>query len=239
MSGSAARRARFAATAALVSLTFLAAPRAGAQAVSPAQAAQASQPADLAPDVLVKNVTLEVVDIIQKDKEIQGGGAAGKKKVVALIETKVLPHFNFQAMTASAVGRNWEKATPEQKARLAEEFKTLLVRTYSSALAAYSNQKFDFRPLRAKPTDTDVTVNVRVLQSGAQPVTIDYDMEKRPNGWKVWDVRVGGISLVANYRTEFDNVVREKGVDGLIKSLQAKNSSLETAAAAPAGAAKK
>ena len=125
--------------------------------------------------MLVKNVTLEVVDIIQKDKDIQAGD---RKKVIALIETKVLPHFNFQAMTALAVGRNWDKASAEQKAHLMEEFKTLLVRTYASALAAYSNQKFDFRPLRAKPTDTDVTVNVRVLQSGAQPVTIDYDMEK-------------------------------------------------------------
>jgi phospholipid transport system substrate-binding protein len=175
-----------------------------------------------APDLLVKNVTLEVVEIIQKDKDIQKGD---RKKVIALIEAKVLPHFNFQAMTSSAVGRNWDKANAEQKARLMDEFKTLLVRTYSSALASYSSQKFDFRPLRAKPTDTDVTVNVRILQSGTEPVTIDYDMEKRPQGWKVWDVRVGGISLVANYRTEFDNLIRDGGVDGLIKALYAKNSS--------------
>jgi phospholipid transport system substrate-binding protein len=184
---------------------------------------------NVAPDVLVKNVTLEVVDILRNDKDIQKGD---RKKVIALIETKVLPHFNFQAMTASAVGRNWDKASAEQKARLMEEFKTLLVRTYSSALASYSNQKFDFRPLRAKPTDTDVTINVRVMQGGSQPVTIDYDMEKRPGGWKVWDVRVGGISLVANYRTEFDNQVREAGIDGLIKTLQAKNHSLERSSVA-------
>jgi phospholipid transport system substrate-binding protein len=201
--------------------------------------ARAQAPAEIpAPDVLVKTVTLEVVDIIQKDKDIQKGD---RKKVIALIETKVLPHFNFQAMTASAVGRSWDKANAEQKARLNEEFKTLLVRTYSSALSAYSSQKFDFRPLRAKPTDTDVTVNVRILQPGAEPVTIDYDMEKRPAGWKVWDVRVGGISLVANYRTEFDNQVREKGIDGLIKALQAKNASNEypAAAAIPVGTARK
>ena len=143
--------------------------------------------------------------------------------------------------TASAVGRNWEKANADQRSRLMEEFKTLLVRTYSSALASYSNQKFDFRPLRAKPTDTDVTVNVRILQSGSQPVTIDYDMEKRPTGWKVWDVRVGGISLVANYRTEFANTVRNSGVDGLIRDLQKKNSSNEAPAAVaiPGGAPKK
>jgi phospholipid transport system substrate-binding protein len=175
-----------------------------------------------APDLLVKAVTLEVVDIIQKDKDIQKGD---RKKVIALIEAKVLPHFNFQAMTSSAVGRNWDKASADQKARLMDEFKTLLVRTYSSALASYSSQKFDFRPLRAKPTDTDVTVNVRILQASNEPVTIDYDMEKRPGGWKVWDVRVGGISLVANYRTEFDNLIRESGVEGLIKALYTKNNS--------------
>jgi len=175
-----------------------------------------------APDLLVKAVTLEVVDIIQKDKDIQKGD---RKKVIALIEAKVLPHFDFQAMTANAVGRNWNKTSADQKARLMDEFKTLLVRTYSSALASYSNQKFDFRPLRAKPTDTDVTVYVRILQSGSEPVTIDYDMEKRPGGWKVWDVRVGGISLVANYRTEFDHLSRERDVEGLIKALYAKNSS--------------
>ena len=187
-----------------------------------------------APDQLVKTVTLEVVDIIQKDKDIQKGD---RKKVVALIEAKVLPHFNFQAMTASAVGRNWEKANADQKQRVMDEFKTLLVRTYSSALASYSSQKFDFRPLRAKPTDTDGTVNVRILQSGTEPVTIDYDMEKRPGGWKVWDVRVGGISLVANYRTEFDNLIRESGVEGLIKALVAKNNGQGQAAVA--GAPKK
>jgi len=203
---------RFATAAAMAGAALLAAPQAAAQVeLTP-------------PDALVKTVTLEVVDIVQKDKEIQKGD---RKKVVALIDAKVLPHFSFQTMTASAVGRNWDKATPEQKAQLMEEFKTLLVRTYASAIAAYSNQKFDFRPLRAKPTDTDVTVNVRVLQSGNQAVTIDYDMEKRPTGWKVWDVRVGGISLVANYRTEFDNLIREGGVDGLIKALRAKNSSNE------------
>ena len=212
---------------------------AAAAAIVVVGGARAQAPAEVpAPDVLVKTVTLEVVDIIQKDKDIQKGD---RKKVIALIETKVLPHFNFQTMTASAVGRNWDKASPEQKSRLNEEFKTLLVRTYSSALAAYSSQKFEFRPLRAKPTDTDVTVNVRVMQSGAQPVTIDYDMEKRPSGWKVWDVRVGGISLVANYRTEFDNLVRESGIDGLVKALQTKNNSLDQPAAVvnPAGAPKK
>jgi phospholipid transport system substrate-binding protein len=175
---------------------------------------------DAAPDALVKNVTLEVVELITKDKEIKSGSRA---KLIQVIETKVLPHFNFNAMTALAMGQNWGKANPEQRKQLTDEFKTLLVRTYASALAAYSEQKFDFRPLRAKPTDTDVTVNVRVIQPGAQPVTIDYSMEKTANGWKVYDVMVGGVSLVANYRTEFANTVRNSGVDGLIRDLKKKN----------------
>jgi phospholipid transport system substrate-binding protein len=179
---------------------------------------------DIAPDALVKNVTQEVVQLITKDKDIKSGSRA---KLVEVIEAKVLPHFNFGAMTALAMGQNWGKSSPEQKKQLTEEFKTLLVRTYASALAAYSEQKFDFRPLRAKPTDTDVTVNVRVIQPGAQPVTLDYSMEKTGNGWKVYDVMVGGVSLVANYRTEFANTVRSSGIDGLIKSLQTKNRSLE------------
>jgi phospholipid transport system substrate-binding protein len=185
---------------------------------------------EVPPDQLVKTVTLEVVDLIAKDKEIRSGNRA---KLVELIDAKVLPHFNFGAMTALALGQSWNKATPEQKKRLTEEFRTLLVRTYASALAAYSDQKFDFRPLRAKPTDTDVTVQVRVMQAGAQPVPIDYSMEKTAAGWKVYDVMVGGVSLVANYRTEFNNVVRESGIDGLIKNLNTKNRTFD-APAAPA-----
>ncbi|TMH29416.1 MAG: ABC transporter substrate-binding protein [Betaproteobacteria bacterium] len=186
---------------------------------------------EVSPDQLVKTVTLDVVDLIAKDKEIRAGNRA---KLVELIDAKVLPHFNFNAMTALALGQSWNKATPEQKKRLTEEFRTLLVRTYASALAAYSEQKFDFRPLRAKPTDTDVTVQVRVLQPGTQPVPIDYSMEKTASGWKVYDVMVGGVSLVANYRTEFNNVVRESGIDGLVKNLNAKNRGGLEAPAAPA-----
>jgi phospholipid transport system substrate-binding protein len=176
------------------------------------------------PDVLVKNVTTEVVEIIAKDKEIRSGNRA---KLIEVIDAKVLPHFNFASMTALAMGQNWRAATPEQKKDLTDAFRTLLVRTYASALAAYSEQKFDYRPLRAKPTDTDVTVQVRVIQPGQQPVPIDYAMEKTPAGWKVYDVMVGGVSLVANYRTEFASVVRSSSIDGLIKDLQAKNKTLE------------
>ena len=175
---------------------------------------------ETSPDSLVRNVTLEVIDIIGKDKDIQSGN---QKRVIELVEAKVLPHFNFAAMTRLAVAVNWEKSTPEQKKQLTEEFKTLLVRTYSSALSAYRDQKFDFRPLRAKPSDTDVTVQVRISQGGREPVTLEYDMERTPSGWKVYDVRVGGVSLVANYRTEFSNEIRTNGIDGLIKGLAAKN----------------
>jgi phospholipid transport system substrate-binding protein len=190
---------------------------------------------EVTPDELVKTVTTEVIDLITKDKEIRSGS---RTKLIQVIEAKVLPHFNFNSMTALAVGQSWGKATPDQKKRLVEEFRTLLVRTYASALSAYSEQRFDFRPLRARPTDTDVTVNVRVIQSGAQPVPIDYSMEKTAAGWKVYDVMVGGVSLVANYRTEFNATVREAGIEGLIRNLQAKNRSLE-AAPAPAPAEKK
>lgn len=198
-------------------------------ALSAASFVAGARAQEIAPDVLVKTVTLEVVDLIAKDKEIKAGNRA---KLIRLIDARVLPHFNFSAMAALAAGQNWNKANPEQKKRLTEEFKTLLVRTYASALAAYSGQKFDFRPLRAKPTDTDVTVNVRVLQSGAQPVAIDYSMEKTAAGWKVYDVMVGGVSLVVNYRTEFSTMVREVGIDGLIRNLQVKNRSLDAAALA-------
>ena len=177
------------------------------------------------PDVLVKNVTTEVVEIIAKDKEIRSGNRA---KLIEVIDARVLPHFNFASMTALAMGQNWRAATPEQKKDLIDAFRTLLVRTYASALAAYSEQKFDFRPLRAKPTDTDVTVQVRVIQPGQQPVPIDYAMEKTPAGWKVYDVAVGGISLVTTYRDTFSNEVRTSGVDGLIKALAEKNRQLET-----------
>ena len=188
----------------------------------------------MAPDALVKDVTLEVVGIVAKDRDIQSGNT---QKVIDLVQDKVLPHFNFTDMTALAVGQNWPKASAEQKQRLTAEFRTLLVRTYASALAAYRDQRFEFVPLHASPTDTDVTVRVKVLQSGAQPVTIDYAMEKMPGGWQVYDVVVGGVSLVSNYRTEFANQVRDGGIEGLIRSLRAKNARL--AQQAPAGAGSK
>jgi len=180
--------------------------------------AQAQEPA---PDVLVKSITEEVVAVLKRDKDIQAGNP---KKIEELIEAKVLPHFNFTRMTRIAMARNWRLATPEQQKELTGEFKTLLVRTYSTALSNYRDQVIDYKPLRAKPEDVEVTVRSEVKQSGSsQPVAIDYEMEKTPNGWKVYDVKVGGVSLVTTYRDTFTSEVKERGVDGLIKSLAAKN----------------
>ena len=181
----------------------------------------------VAPDTQVKNITNEVLGIIKADKDIQAGH---QKKLNELVDAKVLPHFNFSRMTALAVGRNWPKATPEQQKALTDEFRALLVRTYSSALSTYKNQVIEFRPLRAAAADTEVTVRTQVKQSGAEPISIDYGMEQTPSGWKVYDVVVGGVSLVTNYRETFNAEIRDGGVDGLIKSLASKNRSLETQA---------
>jgi phospholipid transport system substrate-binding protein len=175
------------------------------------------------PDALVKEVMLDIQHVIVTDKEIRGGDQA---KTVQLIEQKALPHFNQTGMTALAVGVHWRKATPEQKKRLVEEFRTLILRTYASSLSAFGEQKFQFRPVKLKPEDTDVTVQVRVLQSGSQPIVVEYDMEKTAAGWKCYDVRIAGISLVVNYRTEFGIIVRDKGIDGLVEALTTKNRSL-------------
>ena len=182
---------------------------------------------DLAPDAQVKKITDEVIAIIKQDKDIQAGN---QKKINELVDAKVLPHFNFSRMTALAVGRNWPKANAEQQKMLTSEFRTLLVRTYSSALSTYKNQVIEVKPLRAAAGDTDVTVRTQVKQPGTEPVSIDYNMEKTPSGWKVYDVVVGGVSLVTNYRETFNAEIRDGGVDGLLKSLASKNRSLETQA---------
>ena len=202
----------------LASLAFAGLAPLGPLAPAIAQDAQA-------PDVLVKGVTQDVIAIVKQDKDIQSGNT---KKTIALVEQKVLPHFNFTRMTALAMGINWRKATPDQQQMLVDQFRTLLVRTYSTALTSYRNQAIDFKPLRAQPADTDVTVRSEVRQSGAEAVTIDYSMEKTPSGWKVYDVVIGGVSLVTTYRETFANEVRNAGVDGLIKTLSDKNRQLQT-----------
>ncbi len=184
---------------------------------------------DLAPDALVKKISDEVISIVKQDKDIQSGN---QKKINDLVDAKVLPYFNFSRMTALAMGRNWPKANAEQQKTLTGEFRNLLVRTYSSALSTYKNQVIEFQPLRAAAGDADVTVKTQVKQAGTEPVSIDYSMEKTPAGWKVYDVVVGGVSLVTNYRETFNAEISKGGVDGLIKSLANKNRSLETQASA-------
>ena len=184
-----------------------------------------AQSADLAPDVLIKNVTTEVLDIVRKDKDIQNGNT---KRAIDLVETKVLPHFNFLRMTSLAMGKEWRQASPAQQKVLADEFHTLLVRTYSKALTEYRSQTIDFKPFKAQPGETDVTVRTQITQSGAKPIELDYSLERSDKGWKVYDIAVGGVSLVTNYRSEFAQEISQTGIDGLIKRLQAKNKSGET-----------
>ena len=179
----------------------------------------------MAPDALVKSVTDEVLDIIRKDKDIKAGST---KRAIELVEQKVLPHFNFARMTALAVGKDWRQATPEQQKVLTVEFRDLLVRTYSNALIAYKNETVDYRPFKIQPGETDVTVRTQIHQAGArQPITLDYSLEKNGSAWKVYDVVVAGVSLVTNYRSSFATEIRNGGIDGLIKTLKAKNASLE------------
>ena len=177
-----------------------------------------------APDVLIKQVTEEVLEIVRKDKDIQNGNA---RKAIDLVDAKVIPHFNFQHMTALAVGKDWRKASPQQQQQLTAEFKTLLVRTYSNALTGYKNQKVVYKPFRMNPGDTEVLVRTEVDQPGSKPVQLDYSLEKLDTGWKVYDVSVAGISLVANYREMFGQEIRNSGIDGLIKAISTKNKSLE------------
>lgn len=177
-----------------------------------------------APDVLVKRVSEEVLDIIRKDREIQNGNP---KRVLDVVDSKLLPHFNFQHMTALAVGKDWRKATPQQQQQLMTEFKILLVRTYSNALTSYRDQTVRYKPFKANAGDDDALVRTEVLQPGGKPVQVDYNLEKMDSGWKVYDVSVAGISLVTTYRETFAQEVRNGGVDGLIHSIANKNKSLE------------
>jgi phospholipid transport system substrate-binding protein len=173
-----------------------------------------------APDALVKRVTQEVVGIIKSDPKVQAGDQARIREV---IESKLLPNFDFERMTALAMGRNWRTATPEQQKQLVDQFRTLLVRTYSGALNQYRDQAIEYKPLRADPGATDVVVKTEVVRPGQAPVQMDYGMGKKDGAWKAYDVIVGGVSLVTNYRDDFASQIQSGGIDGLIKTLTAKN----------------
>lgn len=173
-----------------------------------------------APDALVKRTTDEVLAIIKADKDVQSGNTA---KVVQLAEQKVLPHFDFARMARLAVGRNWAQASDAQKEALVKEFRTLLVRTYSSSLSQYRNQTIEVKPLKLGANDKDAVVRTAVIQQGGPPIPIDYAMEKADSGWKVYDVIIDGASLVTTYRGTFNEQVQKGGIDGLVKTLQERN----------------
>ena len=183
-----------------------------------------AQAADEAPEVLVKRLSDEVLGSIKADKALQGGDTA---KLVALVDAKVMPHVNFARMTSAAVGPAWRQATPEQQKRLQEEFKTLLVRTYSGALSQVADETVTVKPMRAQPTDTEVVVRSEIRGRG-DPIQLDYRMEKTPGqgaGWKIYNLNVLGVWLVETYRSQFAQEINAKGVDGLIASLAERNKS--------------
>jgi phospholipid transport system substrate-binding protein len=182
--------------------------------------AGAARAADVAPDVLARTTTQEVLAILKQDKDIQSGNPA---RVHQLVEAKILPNFDFNRMTQLAVGKHWPRASAQQKQSLVTEFRNLLVRTYSSSLVEFSNQSVEFKPMTIKPDDTDVTVHSEIRQPGGLPIPIDYSMYKTAFGWKVYDVAIDGVSLVTNYRASFSSTIRQSGIDGLISTLTAQS----------------
>jgi phospholipid transport system substrate-binding protein len=179
----------------------------------------------MAPDVLVKTTANDVLDIIKKDKDIQSGDM---KKITALAEEKILPHFDFEAMSRSVLGKNWREANKEQQEHFVSEFRTLLVRTYASALAKYRNQTIEYKPLRAQPDETRVTVKTQIVQPGGPPLPVDYVLKQTGDVWKVVDVSIEGVSLVTNYRGQFSNELKRTDMNGLIQRIADKNKSYPT-----------
>jgi phospholipid transport system substrate-binding protein len=183
--------------------------------------ASAARAEAIAPDALVKQVSTEVIETVKSDKAIQSGDL---KKIIALVDNKVLPYVNFQRMTSLAMGRHWRTATPEQQGRLQDEFKTLLVRTYSGALTQVKEQSVGIKPLRAKPEDTEVLVRTEIKGKG-EPIQLDYRLEKDGDSWKIYDVNVLGVWLVETYRSSFNQEISASGIDGLISKLAERNKS--------------
>ncbi|MBI2289417.1 MAG: ABC transporter substrate-binding protein [Betaproteobacteria bacterium] len=186
--------------------------------------AASAQSTDLAPDALARKVTEEVLAIVRADKDIQAGN---HKKILDLVEAKVLPHFNFTRMTRLAVGAPWRRASTAQQQSLTNEFRMLLVYTYTNAFTQYRDQVVEYKPLKLQTGDTDVVVRSLVKQKGgADPIDINYSMEKTDASWKVYDVTIAGVSLVQNYRSTFNSEIQKAGIDGLIATLATKNKTL-------------
>ncbi|MFM2398600.1 MAG: hypothetical protein RL341_757 [Pseudomonadota bacterium] len=183
-----------------------------------------AQSAPTAPDALIKSLGDDVLASIKADKDIQAGDL---RKVNGLVEAKILPHVDFARMTSLAVGRSWRSATPEQQKALQQEFRGLLIRTYAGALSAAKDATIQMRPLRAAADDTDLIVRSQVVQPRADPIQLDYRMEKGANGWKIYDVNVLGVWLVETYKGSFAQEIDKNGIDGLIKTLAEKNKGME------------
>jgi phospholipid transport system substrate-binding protein len=177
--------------------------------------------AEEGPDEMIRRLSTDVLNNIKADKDVQKGDVS---KITAFVDSKVMPNVNFTRMTASAVGRNWRQATPEQQKRLQDEFKNMLVRTYAGALSQVKDQTVEVKPLRAAAADTEVIVRTEVIGRG-DPVQLDYRMEKTANGWKIYDFNVLGIWMVETYRTQFAQEISARGIDGLIATLVQRNKS--------------
>lgn len=185
--------------------------------------------AEETPDVLVKRISQEVMESARSDKDIQSGN---QKRILDLVESKILPYVDFQRMTSLAAGRFWREATPEQKQQLTTEFRSLLIYTYSGAISQIRDQKLEFKPFRADPSDTDVEVRSQVLQPrGGDPIQLNYRLAKSPSGWKIYDVNVLGAWLVETYKGNFAAEINKGGIDGLIKTLSERNKKLAASAA--------
>ena len=198
---------------------------ASAALVQAAPATQAAAPVAasanaLAPDALINTVSSDVLAQIKNDKAIQAGDVG---KIAILVDQKIMPYVDFQRMTASAVGRNWRSATPEQQAKIQAEFKTLLVRTYAGALSQVRNHTIAVKPLRAAPSDTEVVVKSELKSGSQQPIALDYRLEKTAQGWRVYDMNVMGVWLIETYRADFGSVINAGGIDNLIAKLQERN----------------
>jgi len=182
-----------------------------------------------APDALVKRTAEDVLAVVKNDAEIQAGN---QDKIFALAEEKILPNFNFDRVSRLVLGKNWTRATPDQKAAFQAEFRTLLLRTYATALSKYKNQVIEYKPLRMSEDSRTASVKTQILQPGGQPIAVDYTLAKEAEAWKVYDIVIEGVSLVTNYRGQFSQEVRQNGLDSLIKKLADKNAAAKTSLAA-------
>jgi len=195
--------------------------------------AGAAQAEAVAPDELIRTTAQDVLEIVKQDKDIQAGN---QKKILDLVDAKVLPHFDFVRMTQLAMGKHWRSASNEQKQALVTEFRNMLVRTYTKAFTVYRDQTIEFKPFKMAAGETEVTVKTSINKPGQPPIPVDYEMRKTANGWKAFDVTIEGVSMVTSYRGTFDTEIQKNGIDGLIKMLSDKNANAASVALHKTGA---